>query len=98
MRRYVDTGSGRVVEQIVRPTGLLDPEVEVAFVTLFLARALEPVIVNKLKHKGDWNNDQYDAKKLTEYSKDSKEKTKRIYTESLKGCPGVSLAYKLQYN
>ena len=38
-----------------------------AFAVLFLARALEPVIINKLKRKGDWNNDPYDIKKLTEY-------------------------------
>jgi len=44
-----------------------DPQVNVAFNVLFLARALEPIIINKLKHKGDWNNDRYDIKKLTEY-------------------------------
>jgi len=38
-----------------------------AFAVLFLARALEPIIVNKLKRKGDWNNDRYDVKHLTEY-------------------------------
>ncbi len=38
-----------------------------AFVVLFLARALEPLIINKLKRDGDWNNDPYDVKHLTEY-------------------------------
>jgi hypothetical protein len=40
---------------------------DAAFVVLFLARSLEPIIVNKLKRKGDWNNDPYDVKHLTEY-------------------------------
>ena len=39
----------------------------VAFQVLFLARALEPVRVNKLQRDGDWNNDPYDAKHLTEF-------------------------------
>jgi len=38
-----------------------------AFAVLFLARALEPVIFNKLKRQGDWNNDPYDLKHLTEF-------------------------------
>jgi hypothetical protein len=38
-----------------------------AFAVLFLARALEPVIVNKLKREGDWNDDAYEVKHLTEY-------------------------------
>ena len=38
-----------------------------AFAVLFLARALEPIIINKLKRKGDWNNDAYDIKHLTEF-------------------------------
>jgi len=42
-------------------------EPNTAFVMLFLARALEPVIINKLKRKGDWNNDPYDLKHLTEF-------------------------------
>jgi len=41
--------------------------VDAAFAVLFLARALEPIIINKLKRKGDWNNDAYDIKHLTEY-------------------------------
>ena len=44
-----------------------DPAANVAFAVLFLARALEPIVFNKLKRKGDWNNDRYDIKKLTEY-------------------------------
>ena len=38
-----------------------------AFAVLFLARALEPIIFYKLKRRGDWNNDRYDVKHLTEY-------------------------------
>ena len=45
-----------------------DDESNSAFVVLFLARALEPVIINKLKHKGDWNDDPYDIKHLIEYT------------------------------
>ena len=41
--------------------------VNAAFAVLFLARALEPIVFNKLKREGDWNNDRYDMKKLTEY-------------------------------
>jgi hypothetical protein len=40
---------------------------DTAFVVLFLARALEPIIINKLKRPGDWNDDPYDIKHLTEY-------------------------------
>ena len=38
-----------------------------AFAVLFLSRGLEPIIINKLKHRGDWNNDRYDIKHLVEY-------------------------------
>lgn len=38
-----------------------------AFAVLFLARALEPVMINKLQYAGDWNNDPYDIKHLVEY-------------------------------
>ncbi len=38
-----------------------------AFAVLFLARALEPIIFNKLKRKGDWNNDPYDIKHLSDH-------------------------------
>ncbi len=45
------------------------PEVGAAFATLFLARGLEPIIVNKLERResNDWNNDPYDVKHLVEY-------------------------------
>jgi len=42
-------------------------EVGTAFAVLFLSRGLEPIIINKLKHRGDWNNDRYDIKHLIEY-------------------------------
>ena len=38
-----------------------------AFAVLFLSRGLEPIILNKLEHRHDWNNDRYDVKHLTEY-------------------------------
>jgi hypothetical protein len=42
-------------------------EVGTAFAVLFLSRGLEPVIINKLKRTGDWDNDPYDIKHLVEY-------------------------------
>lgn len=42
-------------------------QVGAAFAVLFLSRGLEPIIINKLKRTGDWNNDPYDAKHLVEY-------------------------------
>jgi hypothetical protein len=45
------------------------PQVGAAFAVLFLARGLEPVIINKLERRGtnDWNDDPYDIKHLTEF-------------------------------
>lgn len=40
---------------------------DLAFTVLFLSRGLEPVIINKLKRTGDWNNHRYDIAHLTEY-------------------------------
>ena len=38
-----------------------------ALAVLFLARGLEPVIINKLQRTGDWNNDPYDVQHLVEH-------------------------------
>ena len=38
-----------------------------ALAVLFLARGLEPIIINKLQRTGDWNNDPYDAMHVVEY-------------------------------
>ena len=38
-----------------------------AFQVVFLSRALEPIRINKLQRAGDWNNDPYDMKHLTEF-------------------------------
>ncbi|HUV38793.1 MAG TPA: DUF4159 domain-containing protein, partial [Planctomycetota bacterium] len=65
-RNWMEEGAGQLVKTDWTREGR-DPKVDTAFAVLFLARALEPVIINKLKHKGDWNNDRYDVKKLTEY-------------------------------
>ena len=41
-----------------------------AFIVLFLSRGKEPIIVNKLKYYGDWDNTHYDVKRLTDYISD----------------------------
>ena len=41
-----------------------------AFIILFLSRGKEPIIINKLKYYGDWNNCNYDVKHMTEYISD----------------------------
>jgi hypothetical protein len=47
-----------------------DPDSEMsdrALALIFMARALQPVAVNKLEHGNDWNNDTYDVRHLTDY-------------------------------
>ncbi len=44
-----------------------DQQIGAALAVLFLCRGLEPVIINKLKRTGDWNDDAYDVKHLVEY-------------------------------
>ncbi|HUW57445.1 MAG TPA: DUF4159 domain-containing protein [Planctomycetota bacterium] len=45
------------------------PPVSAAFGVMFLARGLEPIVINKLERRdtNDWNNDPYDVKHLVEY-------------------------------
>jgi len=38
-----------------------------ALAVLFLARGLEPIVINKLQRTGDWNNDPYDIQHVAEY-------------------------------
>ena len=48
------------------------PEVSTCFGVMFLARGLEPIVINKLERRGtdDWNNDPYDVKHLVEFIQD----------------------------
>ena len=48
------------------------PEVTACFGVMFLARGLEPIVINKLERRGtdDWNNTPYDVKHLVEYIQD----------------------------
>ena len=45
------------------------PAVSAAFGVMFLARGLEPIVINKLQRRdtNDWNNTPYDVKHLVEY-------------------------------
>jgi hypothetical protein len=42
-------------------------EADTAFIILFLSRGKEPIIINKLKYYGDWDNAHYDVKHMTDY-------------------------------
>jgi len=48
------------------------PEVTACFAVIFLARGLEPIVINKLERKGttDWNNDPYDVKHVVDHLTD----------------------------
>ena len=51
-----------------RPAGYWgNGEVDTAFALLFLAKGKVPVLINKLKWRGDWNNDRHDAEHLCEF-------------------------------
>lgn len=41
-----------------------------AFLTLFLSRGKEPIVINKLKYYGDWDCAHYDVKHITDYISD----------------------------
>lgn len=41
-------------------------QLDTCFALLFLAKGGAPILVQKLKHRGDWDNDQYDVKNLVE--------------------------------
>jgi len=41
--------------------------VDTSFALLFLAKGKIPVLINKLKWRGDWNNDRHDAEHLCEF-------------------------------
>lgn len=74
------------------PTALVDDRnavVGTAFGLLFLARGLEPIIVYKLKHDGDWDNCHYDAKHLTEYVSDRFQQPKQWRIIDLKASQEV---------
>ena len=54
-------------------TGGGGPIVSTSFALLFLAKGRAPVLINKLRHGGDWDNDRDDIRHLTEVvSKDWK--------------------------
>ena len=50
-------------------------EVDTAFAILFLAKGKSPVLINKLKWQGDWNNDRHDAEHLTAFVSDQFQQT-----------------------
>jgi hypothetical protein len=64
---WFDEGAARLVKSRRYGAHNSTTEVGTAFAVLFLSRGLEPIIINKLKRTGDWNNDPYDIKHLTEY-------------------------------
>lgn len=54
--------------RVQRPSGSWGSgEVDTAFALLFLAKGKVPVLINKLKWRGDWNNDRRDAEHLSEF-------------------------------
>ena len=79
-KAWFDEGAGRLVRdrrwraQNAQGAG---QEVGAAFAVLFLSRGLEPVIINKLKRQGDWNNHLHDVKHLVEYISDRFQKPKQ---------------------
>ncbi len=50
-------------------------DADTAFLILFLARGREPIIINKLRYYGDWNNNTYDVKHLVDYISDRMQTT-----------------------
>ncbi len=48
-------------------TGSWNNIVDTSFALLFLAKGKIPVLINKLKWRGDWNNDRHDAEHLCEF-------------------------------
>jgi len=67
-KAWFDEGAARLVRtRSWQAQGCYGTEVGAAFAVLFLSRGLEPVIINKLKRTGDWDNDPYDIKHLVEY-------------------------------
>ena len=68
---WYEEGSAKLLDAGVSTVGIGgggDPDT--AFLILFLSRGKEPIIINKLKYYGDWNNNSYDVKHLTDYISD----------------------------
>ncbi|HUW57697.1 MAG TPA: DUF4159 domain-containing protein [Planctomycetota bacterium] len=79
-KSWFDEGASRLVKDRrwrARNAQAPGQEVGAAFAVLFLARGLEPVIINKLKRQGDWNNHLHDVKHLVEYVSDRFQKPKQ---------------------
>jgi hypothetical protein len=73
---YRELGAREIKQQGQDGTfgGLDEPVPETAFRVLFLARGRQPVLMNKLRFDGAWNNRPRDVAKLTQFSSAQLEK------------------------
>ncbi len=68
---WYEEGSQRILDGGVSNSGVGGGgDADTAFFILFLSRGKEPIIINKLRYYGDWNNNNYEVKHLTDYISD----------------------------